>query len=142
MQGGVETDTWPYMVFAIIILTFMAWIEDIKKFNITFLIGNLLIFTTIAFVSVYCIILLQDQGGPGPGIVAYNPSGFWATVGFAIYSYEGIGIVMPVLATAKEPEKFISCLVAAIATLCFLFIFFGELTSLAFGQDLTEPFIT
>ena len=63
-------------------------------------------------------------------------------VGFAIYSYEGIGIVMPVLAKAREPELFNRCLIAAIATLCCIFIIFGELTSFTFGQNLTEPFIT
>ena len=68
--------------------------------------------------------------------------GFWATVGFAIYSYEGIGIVMPVLAKAREPEEFNKSLVAAIVTLCALYVFFGELTSLTYGSDLTEPFIT
>lgn len=49
---------------------------------------------------------------------------------------------MPVLAKAQEPQKFTTCLVAAIGTLCVLFIFFGELTSLTFGSNLTEPFIT
>ena len=82
------------------------------------------------------------QNGPGPDIVAYNQSGFWSTVGFVIYSFEGIGIVMPVLAKAREPEEFTKCLVAAIATLTLLYIFFGEITSLAFGSTLTEPFIT
>ena len=49
---------------------------------------------------------------------------------------------MPVLAKAREPDDFISCLVAAIATLIFIYIFFGELTSMTFGSTLTEPFIT
>lgn len=74
----------------------IAWVEDIKRFSVTFLVGNILIFLTIVTVSIYCIWLLSVDG-PGPGLVAYDPNGFWATVGFAIYSYEGIGIVMPIL---------------------------------------------
>ena len=123
-------------------LTLIAWVEDIKKFSATFLVGNLLIFATVITVSVYCFWLLNEQGGPGPNIIAYNPDSFWTTVGFAIYSYEGIGIVMPVLAKAREPEKFNKSLIAAIATLCVIFIFFGELTAFTFGDTLTEPFIT
>mmetsp|Transcript_43589 Transcript_43589/g.57742 ORF Transcript_43589/g.57742 Transcript_43589/m.57742 type:complete len:112 (+) Transcript_43589:1253-1588(+) len=49
---------------------------------------------------------------------------------------------MPVMAKAKDPEKFSRCLLAAIVTLCFIFVFFGELTSITFGTNLTEPFIT
>ena len=78
----------------------------------------------------------------GPPVPAVDMTGFWATVGFAIYSFEGIGIVMPVLAKAKEPEKFNRTLVYAIATLSLLFVAFGEVTVLAFGESLDEPFIT
>ena len=142
MQSGYETDIWPYFVGVVVVLTLIAWVEDIKKFSMTFLVGNLLILSTVITVSVYCFWLLNEQGGPGPGIVPYDPSGFWVTVGFAIYSYEGIGIVMPILAKAREPEEFNKSLIAAIATLCAIFIFFGELTALTYGSNLTEPFIT
>ena len=46
------------------------------------------------------------------------------------------------MAKAAKPEKFSTCLFAAIATLCAIYTFFGELTAFTFGQDLTEPFIT
>lgn len=96
----IETPQWPYFVLVLSVLTPIAWVEDIKKFSFTFLVGNLLILTTIISVSGYCAYLLTQQDGLGPKLSAYNPEGFWATVGFAIYSYEGIGIVMPVLAKA------------------------------------------
>ena len=57
-------------------------------------------------------------------------------------SYEGIGIVMPVMSKAAKPEKFATCLWAAIVTLCGIYVFFGELTAFTFGANLTEPFIT
>ena len=66
----------------------------------TFLVGNLLIFTTVLVVSGYCFYELAENG-PGPGLTAFDSNGFWAMVGFAIYSYEGIGIVMPVLSKAR-----------------------------------------
>lgn len=49
---------------------------------------------------------------------------------------------MPVLAKAREPEEFTKCLISAVATLTILFIFFGEITVLAFGSNLDQPFIT
>ena len=141
VRFGLETGIWIYAFFAIIVLTLLAWVEDIKKFSMTFLFGNLLILSTVIAVSIYCCQQLYEDGH-GPDIVPYNPMGFWATVGFAIYSYEGIGIVMPILAKAREPEKFNKSLVAAIATLCLLYVGFGELTSWTYGSNLTEPFIT
>ena len=102
VQFGVDSASWPYFMTICIILTLIAWVEDIKKFSITFLVGNILIFITIITVSAYCIWLLNTEG-LGPGLEASNPSSFWATVGFVIYSYEGIGIVMPILSKAREP---------------------------------------
>ena len=49
---------------------------------------------------------------------------------------------MPVMVKAKEPESFNNCLIAAIATLCLIYIFFGELTALTWGDTLTEPYLT
>ena len=49
---------------------------------------------------------------------------------------------MPVLAKARDPEDFNKSLVSGIATLCVIYIFFGELCAWTFGSDLTEPFIT
>lgn len=101
------------------------------------------ILTTVITVSVYCIWLINHQGGIATtGVDAYNPSGFWAAVGFSLYCYEGIGIVMPVMFKAKEPESFNRCLFAALAVLCVIYISFGELTALAWGANLTEPFVT
>lgn len=138
---GIVTPVWPYFTVICIILTLIAWVEDIKRFSITFLVGNLLIMLTIITVSIYCVFQISANG-PGPNLVAYDPSGFWATVGFAIYSYEGIGIVMPVLSRARDPQEFTKCLVAAISTLSVIFIFFGEITSWTWGSNLTEPFVT
>ena len=137
----IDTNIWPYFIAVLAVLTSIAWVEDIKKFSFTFLVGNLLILLTIITVSVYCIWLMIDKG-MGPPVPAYNPDGFWATVGFAIYSYEEIGIVMPVLAKAENPESFNKVLVYAIATLSVIFVTFGEIAVLAFGSDLNEPFIT
>ena len=49
---------------------------------------------------------------------------------------------MPVLSKAKDPESFTRILVYAIATLSILFVTFGEITVLAFGSNLTQPFVT
>lgn len=59
-------------------------------------------------------------------------------VGFAIYTYEGIGIIMPVMETCKYPEKFPKILFAAIFTLSCLYIAFAELCYIAYGENMVE----
>ena len=63
-------------------------------------------------------------------------------MGFAIYSFEGIGIVMPVFNACEKPESFNKILIAVIVTLVIVFIGFSELCYLNWGSNLTEPIVT
>lgn len=65
----------------------------------------------------------------------------WSMVGFSIYTYEGIGILMPVMQACECPEKFDKILMAAIFTLTSAYIIFGTLCYLSFG-DLKVQLIT
>jgi solute carrier family 36 (proton-coupled amino acid transporter) len=63
------------------------------------------------------------------------------TIGFCIYAFEGIGIVMPIMQSCAEPKKIITILEAAIATLTGVFLVFGTLCYVAYGSDL-QPIVT
>lgn len=63
-------------------------------------------------------------------------------VSFGIFSYEGIGVVMPIMQLTKKPEKFGTILIAAMATLVTCQVTFGTLTYLTYGSDMDEQIIT
>ena len=130
------------MIVVLIVLPPVAWVNNIAQFAFTYMLGNLLILLTMISVSVYCISIMLEKQSFGPNLIAYNPDGFWIMVGFAIYAYEGIGVVMPIMQASAEPDKFIRCLVGAIVTLSFLFLLFGLLTYVTFGSTLDKPFVT
>ena len=78
----------------------------------------------------------------GPNIEAFNEKSYSVTVGFAIYSFEGIGIVMPIMQACESPEKFKYILTAAMIALVTFMVLFGELCYFTFGSNLSEPIIT
>ena len=63
-------------------------------------------------------------------------------MGFAIYSFEGIGIVMPVFNSCEKPETFSRVLGYVFVTLLVLFLGFSELCYLNWGKNLNEPIVT
>ena len=71
-----------------------------------------------------------------------NEQSYAVTLGFAIYSFEGIGIVMPVMHACETPEKFHKIFIAAIITLAIFMIAFGEICYFTYGSNLTEPIVT
>jgi len=54
-------------------------------------------------------------------------------IGFAIYSFEGIGVVMPIMQQAAQPQHFILLLTLAIGTLTIIYVIFGTICYLSFG---------
>jgi hypothetical protein len=61
-----------------------------------------IIFITAVTCIVYTIIYAGDNG-EGNGVVFLNTSKFLNVIGFAIYSYEGIGVILPVMELTAEP---------------------------------------
>jgi solute carrier family 36 (proton-coupled amino acid transporter) len=72
---------------------------------------------------------------------AFDETGFLTTVGFCIYAFEGIGVVMPIMQSSAEPKRFINLLYAAIATLTTIYIFFSVFCYCAYGYNL-QPIVT
>ena len=128
---GYQVWIWHVAMGMWCVLVPIAWVRNIAKFSFTFLIGNLCIMSTVVIVSVY---MTKDvyETGFGPGLVAMNHDSYWSMVGFSIYAYEGIGVVMPIMNNCACPEKFDKILLYAIMTLTVVYIFFGELNHTLF----------
>lgn len=62
-------------------------------------------------------------------------------VGVAIYSFEGIGVEMPIMHRSRNPESFVKVLMIAIGTLTSVYVFFGVICCLAHGSS-TNVIIT
>lgn len=80
-----------------LVLSPVVFVRDIKKFNWTFLVGNLCIVLTVLIVSGVMIDRNVNRISPPEGIVWLNKVEYWGMVGFSCYAYEGIGVVMPVM---------------------------------------------
>ena len=80
------------------ILIPIACVRNISKFSFTFLIGNTLILTTVIIVSTVLTMKFAESGYKlGPNVEAINYDSYMIMVGFSVYAFEGIGVVMPIM---------------------------------------------
>jgi proton-coupled amino acid transporter len=121
-------------------MTGIAWVRDITKFSFAFLVGVLCLAFTWFTVMFFTVKQLKEQGGISPNIEPIGRN-YPIMISFSIYSFEGIGIVMPIMQTTAVPERFGTILIAAISTLIGLYLIFSMTTYLTFG-DQTGQFIT
>lgn len=124
---------WTYGVPIVLILSILAWVRNIAKFTFTFLFANTLLIMSVIIICAYSIIKLRDDG-IHPSVEAINTTGMWTTLGYAIYTLEGIGVLMPIMQACDCPEKFDKILTAGVSTLTVMFLIFGTLSYLAFGN--------
>mmetsp|Transcript_18703 Transcript_18703/g.28655 ORF Transcript_18703/g.28655 Transcript_18703/m.28655 type:complete len:158 (+) Transcript_18703:1038-1511(+) len=87
----------------------------------------------VIIICFYSLAKLAREG-LGPGVEAVNTTNMWSMVGFSIYTFEGIGILMPCMQACECPEKFNKIQVAAVMTVTISFIFYGSLAYLAYGN--------
>jgi proton-coupled amino acid transporter len=63
-------------------------------------------------------------------------------IGSAIYSFEGVGVVLPLLEVTKNPEQYPKILTMVLITVMALYVFFGEFCLFVYGDEIQTPLIT
>lgn len=92
--GPLTSNTWTYGALIIMILSAMAWVRNLEHFRFVFVFAGFLMMATIVMISGYAIGDLRIKGVAST-VVAFNPPGFLDMIGFAVYTFEGVGTLMP-----------------------------------------------
>ena len=135
---GVHKDTnlWYFASILIVCYSPLAWVRNLEYFKIGYVIGTSMIVWTVLVVSGYCIAGLIEHGPKQPGTfyaVNDNTSKIWDMVGFAFYTFEGIGTVMPIIEKCHRDVDAEWTLKLALGSLWVMFTSFGLLTFYYFG---------
>ena len=123
-----------------LLLVPLVLIRNIAKLSPTALLSDVLIIGGLIVLLAYdCITIFEDgitapKSGPGMSWV-FNSTNFSVFIGTAVYSFEGIGLIIPIRDSMQKPEKFPAVLtfvmILVASTLCSV----GTLGYLAFGKD-------
>lgn len=71
-----------------------------------------------------------------------NPVSFTDAIGFSVYSYEGIGVILPVGQLCAHPESFENIVYLVIATVAIVYTIFGLICTISWGDEIRTPIIT
>ncbi|ODV64452.1 Avt4p ASCRUDRAFT_16472, partial [Ascoidea rubescens DSM 1968] len=118
-------------MLSILCLIFMplSLIRNITKLSLAALFANVFIFFGL-IVIVYYTSFHLILNGPANDIIFFNSNDWPLFIGVAIFSFEGIGLIIPIQESMAQPEKFpkvmflvivsISILMISIASLCYM----------------------
>ncbi|CAO3626761.1 unnamed protein product [Cunninghamella blakesleeana] len=124
----------PYLILAqIAVFVPLAMIRKIQKLSSFALIADLFILLGLIYLYYYDFLILTTQGiGNVEWII--NEKNFGLLIGTAIFTYEGVGLVIPITESMKEPKKFPKVLGWTMFGITIIFISVGFLSYLAFGN--------
>ncbi|EHY58850.1 hypothetical protein HRR83_001891 [Exophiala dermatitidis] len=110
----------------------LAFIRNISKLGPAALLADVFILLGLAYIYYYDIATLADHG-LHKTVQLFNPDHFTLTIGSAIFTFEGIGLILPIQSSMKHPEKFEPLLWTIMLIITVIFTSVGALCYATFG---------
>ncbi|SCU88111.1 LADA_0E08262g1_1 [Lachancea dasiensis] len=124
-----------WILVQLLFITPLSLTRNISKLSGTALIADLFIFFGLTYVYYYCGTYVAAHGIASETMLVFNKNDWTLFIGTAIFTYEGIGLLIPIQESMKHPEKFNKCLFGVMASAGVVFISCGFLCYSAFGEE-------
>ncbi|KAF2798493.1 amino acid transporter-like protein [Melanomma pulvis-pyrius CBS 109.77] len=120
----------------------LSYIRNISKLGSAALLADVFILIGLTYIYWYDISSIVEMGGFNPTIELFNPRDFTLTVGSAIFTFEGIGLILPIQSSMKHPEHFDKLLYLVMLIITIIFTSVGVLCYGTFGDRVSVEVIT
>ena len=123
----------PYLILMqmVIFLPF-SLLRDIGKLGFTALIADAFILIGLAYLFYYDVLTLSTEGLAD--IIMFNKTNWTLFIGTAIFTFEGIGLIIPIQESMKHPQKFPKVLLLVMVIITVLFTVMGAISYAAYGS--------
>jgi len=125
---------WALILGQVLIYIPLSWIRKIQNFSFTSLIADIFIVIGIAYIICADFIIVSKEGHSN-NFQLFNRDEFILFFGTAIYAFEGIGLVIPLQKSMKEPEKFPKVLKKSMIIISLAMFLVGGLSYYIFGDE-------
>eukprot|EP01104_Vermistella_antarctica_P008295 TRINITY_DN2070_c0_g3_i2.p1 TRINITY_DN2070_c0_g3~~TRINITY_DN2070_c0_g3_i2.p1 ORF type:complete len:512 (+),score=118.28 TRINITY_DN2070_c0_g3_i2:171-1706(+) len=135
---------WPWRFYAVLwspILIGLSWIRSLKSLSFSSVVANITItigMTTIVF-GAFFVITGNMHFDTEPNIEWFViPQSLIVVFNVGIYSFEGIGMILPLETAMKEPRKFSTMFGCCMIMITTAFVVFGCSGYIAWGDETSD----
>ncbi|ERT02218.1 solute carrier family 36 (proton-coupled amino acid transporter) [Sporothrix schenckii 1099-18] len=107
-------------------------LRDINKLAFTALVADAFIVIGLAYLFYYDVLTLDKFGVAD--ITMFNQDSWTLFIGTAIFTFEGIGLIIPVQESMRHPEKFPKVMLAVMIIITTVFVTMGAVSYAAYGS--------
>lgn len=124
-----------FFIIQLVIFIPLSFIRNVSKLSLTSLLANFCILSGLLIVVYFTVKEIAING-----IKEFQPwintSKFSLFIGTAIFAFEGIGLILPIQDSMKNPEKFPVVLSMVIVTITMLMVLIATIGYLAYGESI------
>lgn len=132
-DGATQIPTVWFIALQCAIFVPLSLVRKIAKLSSTALIADAFILAGIIYLYQYEITHIVEKGFSD--VKAFNSQSFPLFVGTAVFTFEGVGLVIPITESMQEPHRFPAVLSGVMVAVMVLFTSSGALSYLAFGSN-------
>ncbi|KIV94999.1 hypothetical protein PV10_02708 [Exophiala mesophila] len=130
-QSPISTNI--LIALQLIVLIPLSFIRNISKLGPSALIADIFILIGLGYIYWYDIAALVADG-LAPTVQYFNPDHYTLTIGAAIFTFEGIGLILPIQSSMAKPEQFEPLLWLIMLLITVIFTSIGALCYAVFGS--------
>jgi len=132
-DGHSPFTTTSLIALQLVILVPLAWIRNIAKLGPVALLADACILVGVSYIYWFTSTSLAADG-IDKTVVLFNPRQYTLTIGAAIFTFEGIGLILPIQSSMAQPHHFEPLLGAVMAIITVVFTSVGALCYATFGE--------
>lgn len=125
----------------LILLVPLAFIRNIAKLGGAALLADVCILLGLGYIYYFDISTIA-RDGINDTVHLFNPRDFTMTIGSAIFTFEGIGLILPIQSSMKQPQRFENLLYTVMLIITIIFTSVGVLSYATFGDATTVEIIS
>ncbi|RCH83230.1 neutral amino acid transporter [Rhizopus stolonifer] len=136
--AGIEQKYYIWM--PLVILIPFSLVRHIAKLSFAAIAADVLILFGLICIVYFTSAQLSSMG-IGPNVAPVNPNNFALMIGTATFSFEGIGLIIPIVEAMERPERFPFVVTLGMIIVCIVYILIGTLSYLAYGDTVQSAII-
>ncbi|KAL8661456.1 MAG: hypothetical protein Q9202_005575 [Teloschistes flavicans] len=123
------------VLMQLIIFLPLSLIRDISALSLTAYIADGFIGLGLVYLYYYNISTIAINHGIAD-IINFNPHDWTLFIGTAIFTFEGVGLIIPIQESMRQPSKFPPVLAGVMIVITVVFVSMGALSYAAFGSSI------
>lgn len=133
-QGRNPLTTTMLIALQMVVVVPFSFVRNISKLGPAALLADVFILLGLGYIYYYDITTLAARG-ISPTVELFNPAHYAMTIGAAIFTFEGIGLLLPIQSSMARPSAFEPLLYGVMLLITLIFTSVAVLCYATFGAD-------